>query len=135
MQYLLFSQSKLSKRFQIQTIEISNFIVASLDIRFNFSNESKSENSQIWSFMVIFSTPKWSLFHFIVQFFSIRCRILRLKFQPEIFPKQQKAWSFPVNATILGIIPLSKNSLLRAKFNPKMPISRQVVDLIKAMPY
>ena len=91
MQHLSFSQSKLSKRFQFQTIEISNVIVASLDIRFNFSNESKSENSQIWSFMVIFSTPKWSLFHFILQFFSIRCRILKLKFYPETFPKQQKA--------------------------------------------
>ena len=135
MQYLLFSQSKLSKRLQIQTNEISNFIVASLDSRFNFSNESKSENSQKWSFIVIFSTPKWTLFHFIVQFFSIRCRILKLKFQPGIFPKQQKARSFPVNATILGIIPLSKNSLLRAKFHPKMPILKQVVDLIKTMSY
>ena len=43
MQHLSFSQSKLSKRFQFQTIEISNVIVASLDIRSNFSNESKSE--------------------------------------------------------------------------------------------
>ena len=53
MQHLSFSQSKLSKRFQFQTIEISNVIVASLDIRFNFSNESKSEK---WPIFVIFST-------------------------------------------------------------------------------
>ena len=52
MQYVHFSQSKLSKRFQIKHIEISNFILASLDNRFTFSNESKSKNSQIWSFLV-----------------------------------------------------------------------------------
>ena len=53
MQYLSFSQSKLSKRFQFQTNEISNFIVASLDIRFSFST---SQNRKKWPKMIIFST-------------------------------------------------------------------------------
>ena len=53
MQHLSFSQSKLSKRFQLQTNEISNFIVASLDIRFSFST---SQNRKKWPKMIIFST-------------------------------------------------------------------------------
>ena len=87
MQHLSFSQSKLSKRFQFQTNEISNFIVASLDIRFSFSTSQNRKNDQSLSFL----TPRNE--HFFILF----CHTLQVEvaFQnwdlPRNFPQIAKS--------------------------------------------
>ena len=114
-----FSQGKLSKRFQFQTNEISNFIVASLDIRFNFSNESKSEKQPNLVIYGHFQHLKMNTFSFYFAILFNQMSHFKIEILPRNFPQTAKSLRLPRKCNNFRNHPIEQKFPFESKFNPK----------------
>ena len=115
----IFQSSKLSKRFQLQTNEISNFIVASLDIRFNFSNESKSEKQPNLVIYDHFQYPKMNTFSFYFAILFNQRSHFKVEILPRNFPQTAKSLRLPRKCNKLRDLSIEQSFPFESKFNPK----------------
>ena len=115
----IFQSSKLRKRFQLQTNEISNFIVASLDTRFSFST---SQNRRKMTKNDHFQHLKMNTFSFYFAILYKQRSHSKIEIYPEIFPKQQKASRLPLKSNKLRDLYIEQSFPFELKFNPKSAI-------------
>ena len=129
----IFQSSKLRKRFQLQTNEISNFIAASLDIKFSFST---SQNRRKMTKNDHFQHLKMNVFSFYFAILYKQRSHSKIENYPEIFPKQQKASRLPLKCNNLRDIYIEQISpFLSSNLTPKVPFFPAVNGFISGIAY